>query len=250
MLRSNSGTGAKNRWRRSLMFAAGTLLAVLHFGQHAVAASSVCKNLPGRRAELVRTPRSDANLELLALALSEGVAANQEIYERLVRDVAAIRAQEARLKTIEYLPPHDGKTLLLQFSDTAGALVTAGKYQLWDCVNRHYGIESTQVMSANRVQLHLKGIYDLEKVASIYARLPGVMSAEPGRPTRIDDGATILVKREADAWNYIFRTRRSNAFYYFVTRSNQGPKYVGVSSARSSTTPAWLQRYWFGAERN
>jgi hypothetical protein len=155
---------------------------------------------------------------------------------------------EARLQSVRYLAPHDGKTLLVHLSERASALFAEGKYDYWDCVNRHYGLESAQMVEPDYVKVRLKGIYDLEKVASVYARLPGVLGAEPNQTTSIDNGATILVTRERDEWHYVFRTQRASTFYYFTTYGNQSPKSGGVWTGRASASPDWLRKYWFGTE--
>ena len=229
----------------SLIVAAAVLLSVLSSDLQAAPNPSVCKNLPGKPAELNRTPRADTNLELLALALSDGLTADQAIYERLVRDVAGVRSMEARLKRVQYRPRYDGKTLVLRFSEAASALFAQGTYRYWDCANDRFGFESAVAIAPDLVKVRLKGIYDLEKIASVYARLPGVVSAEPDENAAHDDGATILVTREGDAWHYVFRTPRANAFYYFATGSHQSPKYQDAWTNRASASPVWLQKYWF-----
>ena len=233
----------------SAAFAAALLLIVSASDLRAAPAASSCNHVIGAREEVLRTPRADTNLELLALALSGGVVADQAIYERLLRDVTAIRSMETRLKSVRYLPPHDGKTMLVHLSETASALFAEGKYDYWDCVNRHYGLESTQMVEPGYVKVRLKGIYDLNAVASVYARLPGVLGAEPYDARSVDHGATILVTRENDEWHYVFRTQSASAFYYFTTHGNQNPKSGGVWTGQASSSPAWLRKYWFGTER-
>ena len=234
-------------WGSAIVVAA-VLLSILPSDLRAASGPSVCKNLPGAPAELARTPRADANLELLALALSDELTADQAIYERLVRDVTDVRSMEARLKNVRYRPQYEGKTLLLRFSEAASKLFAEGQYRYWDCVNDRFGFESAEAIAPDLIKVRLKGIYDLEKLASVYARLPGVMSADPEENASRDDGATILVTREGDVWHYVFRTPRANAFYYFATDSHQSPKYQGSWTGRAAASPAWLQKYWFRAQ--
>lgn len=227
---------------------AAVLLTVLSANLRSEPAPAVCNRLPGAREELSLTPRADARLELLALSLSDGVTADQAIYERLLRDTTLIRRMESRLKGVDYRPHNDGKTLLLRLSENASARFADQNYHYWDCVNRHYRVESTQVIASNLVRVRFKGIYDLEKLATVYARLPGVLSVEQEETDGIDDGGTILVTKEEDVWHYVFRTPRAGAFYHFVTRSGQSPEPGGAWSGRASASPTWLRRYWFGTE--
>lgn len=222
------------------------LFCILPWSAAAGAITPVCSSLIGVREELRLTPRADASIELLALSLSPGVTADQDIYQRLLRDLTLIKRMEPRLKNVHYRHRNDGKTLVLRFSDNASFLFARGKYPYWDCVNRHYRFESAQTISPGLVELRLGGIYDLEQLASLYARLPGVMHAQAQELNSIDDGATILVNREEDVWHYIFRTPRSKAFYYFTTRSEQSPQQGGVWTGRAATAPVWLKKYWFG----
>src|SRR6187402_2787929 len=62
------------------------------------AAGSCMVSVPSP-AVIASTPRADTNLELLALRLSSGVVAEQAIYDRVVRDVAAIREADPSLST-------------------------------------------------------------------------------------------------------------------------------------------------------
>jgi hypothetical protein len=227
---------------------ATVLCTLLPWSLEAGSVPSYCRNIPGTRAEVARTPRTDENLELLALALSDGITAEQAIYERLLRDITAIREMKTPLKSVTYRPQHDGRTLVLRFSETAAAMFAQRRYPFWDCVNQHYGFESAHGISPDLVKLRLKGIYDLEKIAGAYARVPGVVSVRPDHLTSTDDGATILVKREADVWHYIFRTERGDAFYYFITHTAQSPKFGGIWKGRVANAPAWLRRYWFGVD--
>jgi len=221
-------------------------LLILPWSVSAGPIAPVCSSLIGVREELRLTPRADSSVELLALALSPGVIADQEIYQRLLRDLTLIRRMEPRLKNVHYRPRDDGKTLVLRLSDNASTLYAQGKYRHWDCVNRHYRFESAQQIAPGVVQLRLRGVYDLEMLASVYARVPGVVGAEAQSLNSIDDGATILVSRENDVWHYIFRTSRAKAFYYFTTQSNQSPRQGGVWTGRAATAPVWLRKYWFG----
>jgi len=57
--------------------------------------------------------------------------------------------------------------------------ILAGEYSAWDCLNDFYRLESQESFSGRYVILKLKGQYDLELLASLYLRLPGMQSAEP-----------------------------------------------------------------------
>lgn len=155
-------------------------------------------------AQLAATPRANTNLELLALKFSSGVVAEQAIYDRLVRDVSLIVAQDQSVADISYFPPHDGKQLLLRTdARTVGAMET-GSYGAWKCLNDTYGIEDVSFNSGtiSYALLTLKGIYDLRRLAMDYAALQAIYSAEPNISG--GDGPTICVTRKDDTWHYVF----------------------------------------------
>jgi len=170
---------------------------------HAGSGGSCSSDLPDAE-QLATTPRANTNLELLALKFSKGVVAEQEIYDRLVRDVALITAQNNSISEIAYFPPHDGKELLLIADARAFGEMQAGTYRAWDCLNDSYGVEavSTNPGTLAFALLTLEGIYNLDLVSKQYAALPGIKSADPNIGG--GDGPTICVVREDSQWHYVF----------------------------------------------
>ena len=77
------------------------------------------------------TLRADPNLELLSLKLTQGMVAEQAHYDRIVRDVTAIRRQRADLSDIHYFPEHDGRTLLFSVDTSDFSEMQAGTYRDW-----------------------------------------------------------------------------------------------------------------------
>src|SRR6187402_2884678 len=99
-------------------------------------------------AVIASTPREDTNLELLALRLSPGVVAEQALYDRVVRDVAAIRRVEPSLAELGYYPSDDGRSLFLALELDAFASIQNDRYHDWDCLNAAYGLEKTELSDA------------------------------------------------------------------------------------------------------
>src|SRR3954468_4104087 len=121
-----------------------TLLGLITFSGAwpVIAERDICTALPGTAAELAATPRADENLEMLAIRLSHGIVAEDTVYQRLVRDIGAIRRLEPKVRGIRYMPPDDGQTLFVDFDfDEKGmAESQSGQYQAWNCFNRHFGV--------------------------------------------------------------------------------------------------------------
>jgi len=159
------------------------------------------------------TPRNDTNIELLALKFSDQEVADQSVYDRLVRDIAAIREQNASVATITYFSPNDGKSLLLTVDSGTASAIDNGSYHEWDCLNDAYGATSFNVLRSGETafaEVILKGIYRLDTVAKNYARLKGIKSAVPASGG--GDGPTICLTRANDVWHYIFDDASGDCF--------------------------------------
>jgi hypothetical protein len=204
------------------------------------AASSSCPaGLPGPVLITV-TPRADTNLELLALHLAGGIVADQFVYDRLVRDVGAIRSQDARVAGIQYFARGDGKSIGLSPDASTYAAMRAGSYHAWDCLNQTYLVTNTQFIEypnlpsvGPNVLLTLKGIYNIPTLVTQYATLPGVKAFDGGPGG--GDGPTICVTRESDAWHYVFDRAggdcpagcTEHTYYHFSTNAGGAVTSLG-----------------------
>jgi hypothetical protein len=164
-----------------------------------------CPEPIGTLEELEQTPRADPNLEQLALELEPGnLTASQATYERVVADIAAIRALVPDRADIGYLAPHDGKTLYLGLTELVAQSILAGEYSAWDCLNERYGAsegEPNETFGNWSLLLALRGIYDVSRLAERYAELPGVTTAEAN--LRIGDGSTLCAARDGARYQYV-----------------------------------------------
>jgi hypothetical protein len=138
----------------------------------------VCPLPLGSADELARTPRADTNLELLALTLDVGqLTATQATYERVVADIGALRALAPSLASVSFWPPHDGHTLLLTFGSEATEALSQGTYTAWDCLLDAYRAEIGPVVDifpTYAPTLYLDGIFDMPRLAELFAQLPDV----------------------------------------------------------------------------
>lgn len=220
----------------------------------------ICGSLPGTADEIAATPRADENLELLALQLSDGAIADEAIYRRLVRDIAAIRAREPAVREINYFTPFDGSTMNLAFDEANAAAFREGGYHNWDCLNRHYRVVSITPFSGNGVTITFGGRFNQHKLGELYSSLRGVKWAEP--VMYVGDGPTIYVTRENDSWHYVFDDATGDCLsgcyasdaWYFVARGNSSPRFIArwISSGGSGAmrdAPEWVQKYLVDAKR-
>jgi len=206
--------------------------------------------------EIASTPRADFNLELLALKLSPGkVVADQAIYDRVVRDVGAIRALQPAIATVGFFPPNDGRTILLAMTREISEQMQRGDYHDWDCLNTTYGASTpfdfvSAFDSVFGVAIKLKGTYSIALLDLEYGRLPGVKSAEPG--VAGGDGPTICVTPGPTTWHYAFDAASGDCpggctehhDWHFATEGDGTVTPLGSwNSQDGMPAPAWVAQY-------
>jgi hypothetical protein len=141
------------------------------------------------------------------LSVSGTVVARQEIYDRVVRDVTAIRASHSEVQGVDYFPQDTGNSLLLGVDAATRAAIEGHTYHDWDGLNARWRLVdshhlSTPVFSQILFLLQFRGIYDMAAVAREYAALRGVILSEPNRLS--GDGPTICLTLDGDWYRYVF----------------------------------------------
>src|SRR5262249_8941039 len=135
--------------------------------------------------------------------------------------------------------------------ESAFALVKAGRYDKWQCLNRHFKAASIN-RSENGVLIGFQGRYNLRSVATMYARLPGVTSADPVLLVSLGENSTIRGTRQSKTWHYVFSTQINpgpQTLFYFTTDGVHIPSYVATTqSLGMATAPRWMKKYWYGPE--
>lgn len=196
-------------------------------------------------------PRGDDRLEVLAAILSPGVSADPAVYDRLKRDVQNIHTQHPATSDIDYSPPHDGRSLLIELNPFATAQVMSGIYDDWDCLNQQYHVDSVNTKS-RPVQLKFKAVYDLAKLAPSYARLPGVRWAEPKFNLVSEQRKTICVVPRGSEWHFVLQRfgDSDNVLYHFTTAANglitaaDSWSVPDSSVAFEADQPPWVDEFW------
>jgi hypothetical protein len=210
------------------------------------------------RTERVATLRPDANSELLALKFSKGLTADQRVYDRIVRDITAIRTTEPNLRGVEYLPPYDGTTLLIGIDGASRRLLDKGRYHAWDCLNSRYGGHVEPGDLGEDLSVHFERIYNLQRLAAIYAKLPGVRRAESDSTTTFERGPMLCASKTGGQMHYVFKIRSPacagacdrRKLYYFMSETSGLPESVGAWDVPESSLevekekPSWARSYW------
>ncbi|MEO8900445.1 MAG: hypothetical protein ABI627_02875 [Polyangiaceae bacterium] len=178
-------------------------------GDSGAAGSPTCPLGLASAEEIAATPRADINLELLALQLSPGhFIADPSIYDRVVRDVTAIRVADPAIADIGFFASTDGRGIYLDIDDDTFAEMQQGTYHAWDCLNETYGktglnLGTPNPQFPNSGTITLKGIYDIPQLVPLYAELKGIKSAGQNYDG-IGDGPTICVTPSPTVWHYVF----------------------------------------------
>ena len=138
------------------------------------AAFATCDAAPrcgqGTFAELAEPPRADPEIEHVAAILGGSIAAPQGLYERLVADVASVRAQRPTLD-LHFVPRNEPQTLIVGLSSSADPA--------WDCLNRWYRVDRIdRLPNVGAAVLHFSRILNVERIVDDYEALPGVTYAE------------------------------------------------------------------------
>jgi hypothetical protein len=209
----------------------------------------------GTAEEIAATPRTERSTELLALSMGQGLTAEQATYDRLVRDLAAIRAEVPAVDGISMFPTTDAKSLFVTVADPETyEAIGRGDYHEWDCLNEWYELEFVQSIdpvqppTSLSLEVQLEGLYALEPVAEDYAALAGIASASPlifpppGAPAGTLP-SLCADEAEGGVFRYFFDVPSSGHLrtYYFTTSADGTVELVGIHDPFfPGTAPPWL----------
>ena len=202
-------------------------------------------------AELELTPRNDDNLEQLAIVATNRVVAGEAQYERVVRDVAKIRAMRPDLRDVGFLADFNQEIIVRADEGTISRMVE-GTYGAWECLNRRFKVNDIEFGAGTpeRADVTFDGVYHIPTLADRYARLPGIESATGG--LRIGDGSTICVTPRGSDWHYVVDQGtgdcqsgcRDHDYSYFLSREDGAVTPSGSWAERSpDPKPAWVTSY-------
>jgi hypothetical protein len=209
-----------------------------------------CPTPLGSPEELSATPRADENLELLALSLEpERMTASQSTYDRVVSDVAAIRALTPALADIGYRSGYDGMSLYIQVSNIGAQSIAAGDYTAWDCLNDAYRAGAprlTDLSGTHAAHIELGGVFNLPLVAELYAALPEVILTEPSYGA--GDGSTLCAARAGEQYQYAVDRAGGDCpsgcteheVHGFASDAAGQVSALGVWGSPSDPVPAWV----------
>jgi hypothetical protein len=200
----------------------------------------------GSSAELAVTPRPgpDTGLEALALLMGKGLTADDAVYGRVLRDVAAMRASHPALVGLTFVPRFDPRLLVVDLDRATHDALVAGNYHAWDCLNAWYGVTQVETFAGELDALvHFDKFLDLGRVEVDYRAVPGVQGTQwqnSGAP----DNANSFCGR-IDGTTYHYYARVDGTLYYFTTQPGGAPVLVGTDPGDNSAPWAPTANFCF-----
>ncbi|NIN01462.1 MAG: hypothetical protein GTO24_26225 [candidate division Zixibacteria bacterium] len=200
------------------------------------------------------TPKDNEEAELMALCLSGELVAPDSLYDRILNDLADIRASfgdtiEA-VTLIEFRAPWVAGCVMIGFDDTTFQQILDGQYHAWDTLNEQYQVIQMHTMpigGSGAVLLIFAGRLHPRRLAEIYAPLPGVRTTHPNGI--IGDCPNVYARDTEDELTYLFRNAWGDCpsgciyseYCYFVFEGAQ-PRLVGHWPAYQGVeAPDWWE---------
>jgi hypothetical protein len=195
-------------------------------------------------AAIAQSPFANREAETLAIEASGAVVAPQQVYDRIVRDLDAIRASnpvDGIRTTASWVPDE----LLIGFDDAGKAAVAAGAYTDWNCSNALYGMTSIDVRSAF-VLVHYGHLFNMPLLAATYATLPHITYAEPNG--LYGDGDDVCASSDGETYSYVFDAGSGDCaagciehtYWGFSTSETGEITSLGTWSSVSGNPPRWF----------
>ncbi len=196
----------------------------------------------------IHEPWEDAEAENLAWLISGEVYASKPPYDRIRRDLMAIRSQWGdtitQLRSINHVPWSRPRLILYIDQQVREEMIT-GTYHDWDSLNSFYGAHATPtlaVVSDNRV--------NVRRMVESYKGLRGITNVEPSPES--GDRSNVYAYLHPWGIGYVFRIGWGDCsvsciwseVHYFRS-TDTGIDFVGTwqVDVDSPTQPDW----WFEA---
>lgn len=215
--------------------------------------ADVCGDFQGMATpdEIAQTPRENAEAELLVLEATGAFIAPQEVYDRVISDLAAIRTNYLAVANIKAMPKWSPNSLVIGFDSEGIPAVREKTYTGWDCPNGLYGmtqIDDGMLSFIGAVVLSFKGRFNMPALASEYTSLPNVLYAEPNY--FVGDGNDICLSVDDQTYSYVFDAGFgdcpsgciSHVFHVFTTDYSGHITELGTwERIYGNSPPSWLE---------
>ena len=209
-------------------------------------------NLGAYKWDLQRSPRENREAEEMALWLSDRLVAPEHLYQTILYQLAAIRAEYGdsipQLKEISFRAKWAIGELLMTLTVEARELVRIGKYHDLDFINERLKLEKMDTTSfrrnRSRARLMFEGRLHPEYLVDLYVPVASVERAQPN--FIYGDGSTIYPSFSETGITYLFREAWGDCpagcvysrFWCFKTKGLD-IEYIGYWNPDSETEPDW-----------
>ncbi len=166
--------------------------------------SITCDGFRGQAtvAEIGLVPFTDPEAEVLAIEASAKLVAPRHVYERILADLALIRARNAPLRNLVACPSWVPDELILDFDAEGLTAIQAGTYTDWNCPNALYGVTSKEDGSSFTL-LRFGRRFNTPLLAAAYQALAHVRFAEANAIAGDSDDICVSIEKET-TYHYIF----------------------------------------------
>lgn len=202
------------------------------------------------------TIRENEEAELMALCLSGQIFAPEELCNRVLNELSAIRSTfggiDPHMEHITFMPPFVAGQIMIAFDEATMQQVQNGAYTSWNDLNRASGMEKGTIKIYDHFVV-VTSKYRLHPLllAAYYSSLPGVIYAEPDGI--IGDGSRIYPRISGNKISYLFKYGAGDcssgctyAHYFYFIVDNDVPELIGDWEPGAEEKPAW----WGEAENN
>jgi hypothetical protein len=158
--------------------------------------------------DLAASPRPDADAEWLAVEAGDSFLADEAIYARAHRDLAALRAAHPAFAETHVYGKADGlgPVIAVELTDAAFTLAMSGEWHGWDCLNSTYGAAAPTPWGNGHPPIFSVSLPDRparhDLLAAQYAELPDVTASFPW--SSAGDFPDVCLSIEGDAYAYVF----------------------------------------------
>ncbi len=213
-------------------------------------------------SDLALTPRANFDAEYLAMEASGEMVAPQQLYERVVTELAMIREQNSEVNGEENCDltalncPITVRTdwssdepLVVGFDEEGQTKIESDTYTDWNELNQFFRMNPIQtILNSSFVILGSDAVVNIEKLSQEYAKLSHITSADPNYLA--GDSNDICLSIEGEVHSYIFNEGFgdcpsgciSETYYGFSIDADGNLTQLGTwSNSESSEEPEWFR---------
>jgi hypothetical protein len=199
-------------------------------------------------AELAKTPRINADSELLAIETADTFVAEDALYDRILAELSQIFIVDPSASGIHVFSPENTGSMIVSFDPDGWAQYQAGSYHGWDCANQAYGASDQGGLgSIQAVTLDFGGKrLNAKLLANEYASFDHVLATEPNMMG--GDASDICLEIQGQTHYFIFDTAGGDCpagcteHYYSAFSADPGPVVTALGNydpSQDPTAPGW-----------